>query len=182
MAGSDLVRGYATALFQVAGAEDALDRVSDELFQFAKTVEQNHELRNSLTDIAVSVDRKVALVEDILGDRVSEHTRNVLGFVISQGRTRQLTEIVEQLVALPAESSKKAIAEVRTAAPLSDEQKQKLGHALGQATGKSVEVKVVVDPAVLGGVYAKVGDQVIDGTVRRRLSDLAERFDSARTK
>jgi F-type H+-transporting ATPase subunit delta len=171
---ADLIRGYATALLQIAAAEDALDRVSDELFRFAKAVEQNHELRSALTDIAVPAGRKQAMVDELLGPRTSDHTKNILGFVVSQGRGRELPRIVESLTQLAAEQRSRVVAEVRSAVALNDDQRRRLGDALGQATGKSVDVKVIVDPNVLGGIYAKVGDQVIDGTVRRRLQELKE--------
>ena len=64
------------------------------------------------------------------------------------------------------------MAEVRSAVPLTDDQKHRLAAALANATGKQVVVKVIVDPSVLGGLVATVGDQVIDGTVRSRLDQL----------
>lgn len=173
----DLIRGYATALFGIAAAEDALERVSEELFEFAKAVEQNHDFRSALTDIHVPAERKQAMVRELIGERASEHTRNILDFVLSQGRAGQLPEIVEQLAALAAEERNKVMAEIRTAVELDEATQQRLAEAIGKATGKAVEVRVIVDPNVIGGVYAKVGDQVIDGTVRRRLQQLRERLE-----
>jgi F-type H+-transporting ATPase subunit delta len=66
------------------------------------------------------------------------------------------------------------VAEVRTAFPIGDEQRERLAEALGRATGKHVTVKVVVDPSVIGGAVARVGDTVIDGTIRHRLEKLRE--------
>ena len=63
---------------------------------------------------------------------------------------------------------------MRSAVPLDEEQRQRLDEALSKATGKTVDVKVIVDPTVVGGIYAKVGDQVIDATVRKRLQELKE--------
>jgi len=170
----DLIRGYATAIFTIAEAEGSLDRVSDELFHFAKAVERSHELRSALTDISIPSERKAAVVEELLGERASELTRHVVEFVVAQGRARELDGIVEGLVELAAEQRSHVLAEVRSAIPLDDDTRRKLGEALSKATGKSVEVKVVVDPTVVGGIYAKVGDQVIDATVRKRLADLKE--------
>ncbi len=172
----DLIRGYATALFQIAEAEGALERVSDELFRFAKAVEQNHELRSALTDIAIPAERKEAVITELLGDRASPHTTNLINFVVSQGRAAELSLIVDSLAALAAEARDSVLAEVRSAVELDDELKAKLAEALGKATGKNVDVKVLVDPSVVGGIYAKVGDQVIDGTVRRRLQELKEQL------
>ena len=66
------------------------------------------------------------------------------------------------------------VAEVRTAVDLDDEQRRRLTEALERATGKKIELKVIRDPTVIGGVVARVGDTVIDGTVRHRLEQLRE--------
>lgn len=176
----ELIRGYATALFRIAEAEGALERVSDELFRFAKAVEQNHELRSALSDIAVPPERKRAVVGELLGERASPLTLNILEFVVSQGRARELSEIVSSLVELASEARDKVIAEVRSAVEIDDDLREKMAEALSRATGKQVDVKVLVDPSVVGGIYAKVGDQVIDGTVRHRLQELREQLANVR--
>jgi F-type H+-transporting ATPase subunit delta len=66
------------------------------------------------------------------------------------------------------------VAEVRSAIPLDESQTERLAEALGRATGKTVEVKVIIDPTVLGGLVARVGDTVIDGTVRHRIDEMKE--------
>jgi F-type H+-transporting ATPase subunit delta len=73
---------------------------------------------------------------------------------------------------MSAAEANKEVAEVRSAVPLTSDQRERLAKALGLATGKQIEVKVVVDPSVLGGVVAQVGDTVIDGSVRTRLDQL----------
>jgi F-type H+-transporting ATPase subunit delta len=71
------------------------------------------------------------------------------------------------------------VAEVRSAVPLDEARRQRLAAALSKATGRSVELKVVVDPSVIGGVVARLGDEVFDGTVRTRLHDARERLAGA---
>jgi F-type H+-transporting ATPase subunit delta len=66
------------------------------------------------------------------------------------------------------------VGEVRTAIPLDDEQRRRLTEALERATGKKIELKVIVDPSVVGGIVARVGDTVIDGSIRHRLEQLRE--------
>ena len=180
MVQADVIHGYATALLQVAEAEGELDRVADELFRFAKAVEQNNELRSALTDIAIPFERKHAVIQDLLGEKALPVTTNIVEFVVGQGRARELSEIVESLAEQAAISRDKVLGEVRTAIPLDDELRTRLAKALSAATGKDVEVKVVVDPTVVGGIYAKVGDQVIDATVRRSLEELREQLAKAR--
>ena len=79
-------------------------------------------------------------------------------------------------IAFAAENREHAVAEVRTAVALDDSQRQRIGDALSRATGKQVEVKVVIDASVLGGIVATIGDTVIDGTVRHRLDQLKEQI------
>ena len=176
MARYEAVRGYGQALFAVAEAEGALDAVEDELFRFARTVEREASLREALADPGLPADRKRAVLQDILGERANPHTVNLLGFVVEQGRARELAEIIDELVALAADRRRAAVAEVRTAVPLDDDRRRRLTDALERATGKRIEMKVVVDPAVVGGVVAQVGDQVIDGSVKRRLELARERM------
>ncbi|HEX2031068.1 MAG TPA: ATP synthase F1 subunit delta [Actinomycetota bacterium] len=174
--GRDAIRGYAQALFAVAEAEDALDAVEDELFRFARTVESQPDLRQALTDPGLPAERKRALLEDLLGDRANQHTTNLLAFIVEQGRARQLTAIADELAQVAAERRQRVVAEVRTAIPLDGEARERLAEALSRATGKKVELKALIDPSVIGGVVARVGDQVIDGSVRRRLELARERL------
>ena len=179
MAGGDgLVRGYAQALFSVAEAEDALGAVGDELFSFAKALEQNTPLRQALTDPALPVENKKAAIREILGDRTHPLTAALLGLVVESGRAREIAHIVEGLAALAAERRQNALAEVRTAVPLSEQQREQIAQALSRATGRSIEVKAVVDPTVIGGVLARVGDEVFDGSIRTRLSDAKQHLGS----
>jgi len=163
---------YAAALFAVAEGEAALDRVEEELFRVARTLEGNDELRSTLTDEALPVDRRQGIVEDLLGDRAHHVTTALVSFLIGVGRSRQLPTIIDKLVERAAEERSEVVAEVRTAIPLDNDLRDRLGQALSNATGKQVSVKAVVDESVLGGVVAQVGDTIIDGTVRHRLNQL----------
>jgi F-type H+-transporting ATPase subunit delta len=173
-----VARGYAEALLAVAEAEDELDAVSDELYAFAKALEQSTPLRQALTDPALPVENKKATIADLLGERARPITATLLGFVVESGRARELPKIVEELAALAAERRQNAFAEVRTAVPLSDEKREQIARALARATGRSIEVKAVVDPTVIGGVLARVGDEVFDGTIRSRLDDAKQHLGS----
>jgi F-type H+-transporting ATPase subunit delta len=175
-----LIRGYAEALFRVVQAEGELDRVEDELFRFGKLLESNHELKQALSDRSIDRAARVKVLEELLEDKASEHTVGLLGFVVEQGRGRQLPQILDELSDLVADAKNSVVAEVRSAVPLDGKQQKELAKALAQATGKKVELKVLVDPSVIGGVVAKVGDTVIDGTVKRRLEQLKESVGSAR--
>ena len=174
MTQDELITGYAEALFKVVQAEGELDRVEDELFRFGKLLESNHELKQALSDQSIDKIQRVKVLDELLSDKVSPHTLGLLAFVVEQGRARQLPQILKGLSDLAAEARNSVVAEVRSAVPLDAKQRKDLAAALSKATGKKVEVKVLVDPSVIGGIVAKVGDTVIDGTVRRRLEQLKE--------
>jgi F-type H+-transporting ATPase subunit delta len=174
MATGDLTKGYAEALFRVLQAEGELGDVEDELFRFGKLLESNYDLKQALADQALPPEQRAKVLDALLADKVSPHTLGLLQFIVNQGHARQLPEILADLSDIAAEARESAVAEVRTAMPLDEDQREQLAQALSTATGKRVELKALVDKSVLGGVYAKIGDTVIDGTVRRRLQQLKE--------
>jgi F-type H+-transporting ATPase subunit delta len=168
----DRTPAYAEALFAVARAEGTLGEVEDELFRFSQTLQGNDELRDALTDAGIPAARRQQIVEDLLGGKASPTTVALVSMVVGTGRARDLPTIIRRLVEMSAAEANKEVAEVRSAVPLTDDQRDRLAKALEDATGKQVEIKVVVDPSVLGGIVAQVGDTVIDGSVRRRLDQL----------
>jgi F-type H+-transporting ATPase subunit delta len=170
-------QGYATALFQVAKAEGALEQVEDELFRFARTLENEIRLRDALVDANLPAEHRAKMVAELLGQKASLHTVNLVSFVVQAGRARDLTSIVDALVAMAAEERNRAIAEVRSAVSLDAEQRARLKDALERSTGKQVELKVIVDQSVVGGLVARVGDMVFDASVRRRLQLAREHFE-----
>jgi F-type H+-transporting ATPase subunit delta len=172
----DRVDAYAAAIYEVAKAEGSLDEVADELFRFSRVFESNDELHNALTDQALPPERRQAIVEDLLGPRALPLSTSLISFIVAAGRARDLPAIVGQLVDKAAAEREHVVAEVRSAVELTPEQQDKLASALSTNLGKQVEVKVVVDPSVLGGIVARVGDTVIDGSIRHRLDQLKEQL------
>jgi len=175
-----VIQGYARALFAVAEAEGDLDRVEDELYRFGRTIEDQPELREALVDPSLPAERKVAVIREILQNKASRHTVALLGFLVEEGRTKDLPEILESLAEVVGEYRSKAVAEIRSAVPLDELRRTKLAKALSKASGKDVELKVLVDPTLVGGVVARVGDQVFDGSVRRKLELAREQLARAR--
>jgi F-type H+-transporting ATPase subunit delta len=171
-----LIEGYARALFEVARAEETLDEVEDELFRFARSYESSDALRNALTDEHVPAEKRQAIVEDLLGGKATATTVQLVSMVVGSGRSRDLPAIVDSLVQRASSAKQLDVAEVRTAVPLTEDQRIRLRAALENSTGKSLNLKVIVDPAVLGGVVATIGDTVIDDTVRTRIDQLQSRL------
>ncbi len=174
MAVDPRIDGYAAALLEVATAECELERVGDELFQIARAFESSPELRNVLTDPRLPIDRKQAVVDDLLGGKTSSLAVNLVNFVVGVGMASDLPAIADRLAERSVAERNKVLAEVRTAVVLDDKSIGRLSKALSQATGKDVEVKTIVDPSIVGGIVARVGDMVIDGSLSHRMQELRE--------
>ena len=173
---ADRVDVYARALLDIVSAEGHVDEVEDELFRFARIVEGNDDLRMTLANPGLPLDRRAAIVDELLENRALPITRAITTFIVGAGRGHDLPTIIDKFVDLAAENREHAIAEVRSAVALDDSQRQRIADALSRATGKQVEVKVIIDESVLGGIVATIGDTVIDGTVRHRLDQLKEQI------
>ena len=173
---SDRVESYARAFLEIAKAEGHVGEVEDELFRFARSLASSDDLRLALTDPQLPAARKVAVIDDLLENKALVATEALVLLVVSAGRVTDLEAIVDRFVELAVAERDKEVAEVRSAVPLSAGDVARLEQALGQATKKNVEVKVVVDPEVLGGIVTRMGDLVIDGTVRHRLDQLREQL------
>lgn len=173
---SDRSDRYADAMYALLTAEQGANEVQDELFRFSRALESHDDLRQALEDPHLPVERRLQIVEDLLGGKASRLTTGIVSLVVSTGRVRELSEMVDQLLELSARSGEKVVAEVHSAVELTEAQKDRLAAALKASTGNDVDLVVVVDPDVIGGLVTRIGDTVIDGSVRHRLSQLRESF------
>lgn len=171
---SDRVQGYADAMLSVATAEGNVEQVSSELFNVARAVDTSDELRTSLNDQRIPASKRQQIVEDLLDGRASATTVGLVSMVVGAGRSGDLSKIADAFVKGAAAEQSREVASVRSAVPLSEDQQQRLAAAIKSSTGKDVDVKVTVDPSVVGGVVTTIGDTVIDGSVRSRLGKLRE--------
>lgn len=168
------ISGYASAILDLAKAEGQLERVESEFLAIGQAVETSADLRSSLTDPQLPVDKKQAIIDDLIGGRASSLTVGLVQFIVGQGRSSEIPSIAKSFVEKAVESRDRAVAEVRSAVPLDDATVDRLATALGKATGKRVEVKVIVDASVMGGIVARVGDVVIDGTIANAIGELRQ--------
>ncbi|MBR80206.1 MAG: ATP synthase F1 subunit delta [Acidimicrobiaceae bacterium] len=173
---TEKVEEYAAGLAKLAEAEGELNRVADELYQLGRTVESSDQLRSTLSDRTIPASRRIGILEDLLGASASPVTINLVSMLVGAGRASHIGPIADELIRQAAESRGQAVAEVRSAVTLNDDQRGRLKSALSSATGMNIDIVVVVDPEILGGVVAQVGDTVFDGSVRTRLEKMKERL------
>ena len=173
---TEKVEEYAAGLAKLPDAEGELNRVADELYQLGRTVESSDELRSTLSDRSIPASRRIGVLEDLLGSNASPVTLTLVSMLGGAGRGNHIGPISDELVRQAAETRGQAVAEVRSAVALNDDQRDRLRSALSNATGMNIDIVVVVDPDILGGVVAQVGDTVFDGSVRTRLEKMKERL------
>jgi F-type H+-transporting ATPase subunit delta len=172
---TDRTLSYAKAVVELATGEGALDAVEDELLTVARAVDGNEELRQHLTDIHLPIANRLAFVESQALQAAHPVTRAALAMLIAADRAGDLATIADEVARRSAATRDEELAEVRVAVPLDEARTAALKAALERATGRKLDVKVVVDDSVVGGVRARIGDTIIDGSLLRRLTELRTR-------
>ena len=175
---SGTAQGYAEAVHAIASAEGALEVVEAELSSVADAVAADPALVQRLSDRQLPVEQRLRLLDGGVFTTAHPATRAALAMLIAAERFGHLRDVATALSERSASDVGRTYAEVQVAQPLSDAQAAALQAALEQATGAALTMRVTVDPTVLGGVRARVGDTVIDGTVARRLTQLRTRIAS----
>ncbi|WP_232667986.1 F0F1 ATP synthase subunit delta [Pseudonocardia sp. TRM90224] len=170
----DLVDGVESLARQatLAAAEKngKLDDVEDELFRFGRILDREPQLNGLLADTATPVGGRTALLDQVLGGKVSTTTATLLRQTVRLPRGRHLDVIAEELAELAAARRDRSVAKVRTAVALTSEQEQKLVDKLTRLYGRAISLQVELDERLLGGLVVQVGDEVIDGSVAGKLA------------
>jgi F-type H+-transporting ATPase subunit delta len=161
------------AVIRSAGSQT--DRVTDELFQLARLIDANPDLRSALSDPARSVDDKAALVDSLLDGKALPATVTLAKQALA-GTYRTVTNALAAYREVAARTQGEAVATVRVARPMTAADLERLAEVLGHQYATTVHLNVVVDPEVLGGIRVEIGDEVIDGTVASRLDDARRRL------
>ena len=170
------IQGYAQAILAVASAESNGTQIEDEIYRFSQVLQSSEELKSTLSDASIPSARRQQIVEDLLDGQATQTTVALVSMIVAAGMGSDIKAIADRVVGLGAESRDKAVAEVYSVVDLSSDQQQRLAAALKSATGKDVEMKIIIDESVMGGLLVQIEDEVIDGTVRTRLKQLREAF------
>lgn len=172
-----LARPYAKAAFEVAMAGNDLQTWSDMLGKVAAVVDTD-KVASALASPSLTGEQQAQIVIDICGDEMNEKTQNFIRILSENKRLALLSEIVGLFEVLKANQEKTVEVGVSTAFPLEDAVQQKLAASLRSRLQREVNIHSEVDKSLIGGVVIRAGDLVIDGSIRGRLSKLAEAMNS----
>lgn len=178
MTADAVARRYAAAFFDVTTKAGNTDRAAAELAAFNQVIEGHAELARIFQTPAVPPQKKKAIVEAMLRamDLASPEVGRTLQLLAERDRLAALPKIVAALMDRVTAARRVVPADVVTAVPIDDARRAALAAALSKAMGADVRMTATVDPSILGGVVARVGGFVFDGSVARQLERLRERL------
>lgn len=169
------IRRYAQAVFEMADQQGTLDQWERDLRALDDAF-RNPQVAAFFDSPQITASQKRATADQILGPEAQQLTRNLIGLLIERGRIGALPQLYVSFHDRMLERQGIAVGEVTTAVPLGPEEMAVVGQRLKAMLGKEIEIRAVVDPDIIGGIVARVGDELIDGSVIGQLRKLRERL------
>jgi F-type H+-transporting ATPase subunit delta len=169
-------RRYAVALMNVSEEQRAVDRVADDLQTIGAALAGSRDLRVMLASPVVSPMKKKAVFDDLFANRVGKETLTFAHLLIHKNREAVLPELIGEFRALLDDRRGLVHVDVATATPLTPAQESRLQQEMERFTGKNVQLRLALDPSIRGGVIVRIGDTVLDGSIRRQLARLREQL------
>ncbi len=165
---------YAEALFAIASESQNIDQLEEELQAINQVISGSRELQKVLYHPQITPDEKKEIVKNIFAGRISRVANNFLYLLIDHKREMFLPDIVAYFTEMANRARNLVQVEVTSAVELNADQKKQLNKVLANITKKRVRSNYSVDPSLIGGVVVRIGDRVIDGSVKTRLASLRE--------
>ena len=157
-----------------ANISDELDRVQSEVFAFSKLLIENPDLRQALSTTSDSTARKQELLQSIFGGKFTSYSNELLAHSVEGRRSRSIEKTISSYSHAVTARRNRVNAHIRASIVLSDAQKKKLTDSLTKQIGQPVHLNIEIDPSVIGGIAIRFGDEVIDGTISKRLAEASQ--------
>lgn len=165
---------YSEALFEVALEENKIDLFLDEISFVIDTFKMYEDFYELFKTPLVKVEEKKKVIEEVFGDKLSQEMNNFLKIIIDKRRGHFIEQIKWEYEKIVNEHKGIIEATAITAISLNDKDKTILQNKLSSLTGKTVKLSNEIDKNVVGGILIKIGDKVIDGTIKSRLEEMKE--------
>ena len=172
---------YATALFDLAVEEKALDKIRSDLDRFDEMVAASADLNRLVRSPVFGAEEQVKALTPVLKRAgIDGVSANFIKLVASNRRLFAIRDIIKAFRAMVARHKGEVAASVTVAEPLSDAHLAALKGALNSVTGKEVDLKVEVDPSIIGGLVVKLGSRMVDSSLRTKLNSIKTAMKEAR--
>lgn len=180
MLNKSVAKRYAEALFSIAREEDNIDKYQEDFKKVIDTIEQIDGFGQYLADFLIPAAEKKSLISKVFAHELSVNMLNFIFVIINKKREAYLELIYEVFVELADESRNIKKAELYTAKEVSSHDLAALAENLSQATGKTIHLQQKIEPDLIAGIKIRIGDKIIDATVKKRLQILSENLKYAK--
>ncbi len=167
----EIAQVYARSLFEVAQEQDKLDEIREQVGEFADVLEDNHEFAVFFFSPYFSTEEKKEGLDTAIQD-ADPIVRNFLALLIENHRMPALFRVRRELDRLWQEENQLLPVQITSAVELDESVTERIGEEIGRQTGRKVELTSTVDPDVLGGIVLRVGNSILDASIRTRLERL----------
>ncbi|WP_102401442.1 F0F1 ATP synthase subunit delta [Haloimpatiens massiliensis] len=170
-----LDRRYALALYEVAEMKGKIDEYMNDLQEIVDLIKNNQEFLQVIKHPEITTSKKKKIFINVFKGKIDEDLLSFLLILIEKDRILYLEEKLKEMKKIHLEKNNILLAEITTAIPLNDHERTKLIDKLKKMYSKDIILKEIVDKKIIGGVHVKVGDDVIDGTIKTKINEIRRR-------
>ncbi len=168
---------YALALMDLGEEMKLLEKIAEDLRDIETTARASRELRMVLMSPIITPDKKIAVLTEIFGKRMSDLTMKFIGLLVRKGRSEYLIATAEEFLYMLDQKRNIIHARISSATPLTEEEQMQLQAKLERLTSKRIRPDFSIDPTLRGGFLARIGDSLVDASLRHQLEVLREQFE-----
>ncbi|OPY59673.1 MAG: ATP synthase subunit delta [Pelotomaculum sp. PtaU1.Bin035] len=167
---------YSAALYEIASESNQVDQIEEELKAVNAILQENAGLQKILYHPRIAAAAKKELLGQLFKGKISGLTLDFIDLLVDRRRETFLGDIASEFIARANAARNIVAARVTSVVDLQDQEKGEFGRLLSKLTGKKVQVSYATDPSLIGGVLIRIGDKVIDGTIKAKLTALGDRL------
>lgn len=167
---------YSAALYEIAAESNKVDQIEEELKAVNVILQENKDLQKVLYHPQITATAKKELLDQLFKGKISELTLNFVELLVDRRRETFFGDIVAEFIAQANVGRNIVAARVTSVVDLKDQEKSAVDQLLARLTGKKVQVSYGTDPSLIGGLLIRIGDKVIDGTIKAKLAALGDRL------
>lgn len=175
-----VVNRYATALFEIAKEQGAMTKFKEEALAIVNLLQDTPEYMSLLGHPSVVEANKLEMVQEAFGGKVADEFVGLIELIIKKSRTEYLVDILMEFIKMAKEAEGILKGMITSAMPLTNKQIAQIETNLEQSTGKTLELEVTVDPSLIGGMIVRIGDKVVDGSIKGQMDTLKSQLNSLR--
>ncbi len=175
-----VVKRYATALFDVATSEDKVNQYEEEVRVILRALEDERDFMAILNNQKVTLEEKITLVENVLGDKVEASIVGLLVLLIKKNRQSFLVQILEAFLEMIKKQAGIIKATVTSAIQLTQSQIEAIKVKLEASTNSKIELEAIIDTSIIAGLIIRVGDKVVDASIQGKMQTLKKQLSELR--